>query len=112
MEAVMRLIMRSTLFAASLLALAASAEAKSRVAWEGGFWGGRWVEETPLYSNDDFFGNGGGGGFGREVKRTIYHREHRLFASSRACEAWLYQMRSTWQDMPRYSWCKQVRVRG
>jgi hypothetical protein len=90
--------MRHTVLAAVLLlATLGTAEAKTRIMVEGGFWGGRWVEETDFWS-------------GRDVKRTIYHREHRFFANARACEAWLYRMRSTWQDMPRYSWCKRVRV--
>ncbi len=92
----MRIALAATI--AGLIALSPAAEAKTRTMWEGGFWGGRWVEETDFWSN-------------REVKRTIYHREHRFFASNRACENWLYGMRSTWQDMPRYSWCKQVRVK-
>jgi hypothetical protein len=98
MEAIMRLPLLAA--AAVSLALAApAAEAKSRLAWEGGFFGGKWIEETDFWSD-------------REVKRTVYHREHQIFASNRACEAWLYKMRSTWQDMPRYSWCKRVRVSG
>jgi hypothetical protein len=90
--------MRRSVFAAFLvLASLGAAEAKPRTMFEGGFWGGRWVEETDFWS-------------GRDVKRTVYHREHRFFTNARSCEAWLYRMRSTWQDMPRYSWCKRVRV--
>jgi hypothetical protein len=93
--------------AALLFAMSVSTEAKPRTMWEGGFMGGRWVEESdfsPGWSARSRKDRD------RTVKRTYYHREHRFFVSSRACEAWLYQMRSTWQDMPRYSWCKRVRV--
>jgi hypothetical protein len=103
LEAIMRgLILASAI--AAILVSALAAEAKSRTVWEGGFFGGKWVED--------------GFGFGLQERsssdrtRTVYHREHRFFRSSRACEAWLYQMRSEWQDMPRYSWCRRTRIEG
>jgi hypothetical protein len=44
--------------------------------------------------------------------RIDWRREHRFFASKKSCEAWLYKMRSTWQDWPRYSWCRSAVVQG
>ncbi len=90
-----------------LLLITPSTEAKSRFLWEGGFWGGKWVEDH--FADMPGFGGSRGGG---DRTRTEYHREHRMFASSRACEAWLYRMRTEWQDMPRYSWCKRVNASG
>jgi hypothetical protein len=99
--------MRSILAAATaalILASAPAVEAKSRLMWEGGFFGGNWVE--------DGFGFGFNERSSSDRTRTVYHREHRFFRNSRACEAWLYRMRTEWQDMPRYSWCRRVRVEG
>jgi hypothetical protein len=95
---------------AATLAFGSVAEAKSRLLWEGGFWGGRWVEDP--FAGFPGFGHPGLERSSGDRTRTEYRREHRFFRTSRACEAWLYKMRTDWQDMPRYSWCKRVRVEG
>jgi hypothetical protein len=103
-----------TLMAALLLGCVATAGmpaiAEAKRVWEGGFWGGRDVEEPALIrrrsSNGEIDWEMG------DRTRIDWRREHRFFASKKSCEAWLYKMRSTWQDWPRYSWCRSAVVQG
>jgi hypothetical protein len=76
--------------AALILATPIGAEAREG-GWEGRFFGGREVDIA--FS---------------ERTGVDWYRENRLFATRRACEAWLYRLRSEYQMYPRIGECRRA----